>query len=81
MKFPSKAINIIANKPIGMEIIILIFNLIFSNRLYNLLINPQTINRTKKLTIIATKSTIVKGLLINLSKGMLITKSAENRMN
>jgi hypothetical protein len=65
----------------GIEMNILFRNLITSNRLYNLLTAVKRINRIGTLIHMAIKSTRVNGLLIYLSKLMLITKSVENKKN
>lgn len=65
----------------GIEMNILFRNLITLNRLYNLLTAVKRINRIGTLIHMAIKSTRVNGLLIYLSKLMLITKSVENKKN
>lgn len=57
----------------GIEMNILFRNLITLNRLYNLLTAVKRINRIGTLIHMAIKSTRVNGLLIYLSKLMLIT--------
>ena len=66
---------------IGIEISILFRNLITSNLLYNLLTAIKRMIKIGTLIHMAIKSTRVNGLLIYLSKLMLIKKSVENKKN